>query len=94
MQHTLADGWGIANRVAVAVVGGVVGGEGEGGVQVSFCATKKERGVLYVLEEAAKKIIKPTQTTGTATLGRFEIASTEGHWINGLEVTYVHHHEP
>ena len=45
-----------------------------------------------------KKKIKPTQTTGTATthtrLGRFEIASTEGHWINGLEVTYVHHHEP
>ena len=26
MQHTLADGWGIANRVAVAVVGVGVGG--------------------------------------------------------------------
>jgi len=93
MQHTLADGWGIANRVAVAVVGVVVGGEGEGGVQVSFCA-KKERGGVVCFGGGSKKIIKPTQTTGTATLDRFEIASTEGHWINGLEVTYVHHHEP
>jgi hypothetical protein len=69
-----------------------------GECKLVFVRRKKRGGVLYVLEEAAKKKIKPTQTTGTATthtrLGRFEIASTEGHWINGLEVTYVHHHEP
>jgi hypothetical protein len=55
MQHTLADGWGIANRVAVAVVGVVVGGEGEGGVQVSFCATKKERGGVVCFGGGSKK---------------------------------------